>query len=244
MCAEPISALALCVLPYGPEKLVENDLTQLLAGVCSILKDENCALVGGHTSEGTDLAVGLSVNGYVLQGKETQKGPPRNGDVLILTKPLGTGVILAADMRGEAKGEWVAEAISNMLQSNKHCAILLRDEFNCSGSDLSFIFVTALRCTDVTGFGLMGHLLEMMKSGRSSDEDFEEDIESDICVRPKKSLEIEGLEATLCLRNIPLLNGAVECVGFGVLSSLHPQVESFLLSLDFSCRMFVVREPL
>lgn len=135
MCAEPVSALALCVLPYGPERLVESDLTQLLAGICSVLKEENCSLVGGHTSEGSDLAVGLSVNGYVREGTETPKGPPRDGDVLILTKPLGTGVILAADMRAEAKGEWVAQTINSMTQSNKNAAQLLRREngFQCTG---------------------------------------------------------------------------------------------------------------
>ena len=82
-------------------------MTQLLAGVCSVLKTENCSLVGGHTSEGNDFAVGLSVNGYIEEGHQTSKGPPKDGDILILTKPLGTGVILAADMRGDSKGEWV-----------------------------------------------------------------------------------------------------------------------------------------
>ena len=92
-------------------------------------------MVGGHTSEGSDLAVGLSVNGYVREGTQTLKGPPKDGDVLILTKPLGTGVILAADMRAEAKGEWVNGAIDSMIQSNKHAAQILRRDnlFDCSG---------------------------------------------------------------------------------------------------------------
>jgi len=97
MCAEPISALALCVLPYGPEKLVENDLTQLLAGLCSILKEETCALVGGHTSEGSDLAVGLSVNGYV-RGRETERVLHATGRI-DSHKTSWNGVILAADER-------------------------------------------------------------------------------------------------------------------------------------------------
>lgn len=80
----------------------------------------------------------------------------------------------------------------------------------------------------MTGFGLVGHLLEMMKYGQSSDEDLD-DIESDICIRPSKQMResAQGLEVTLNLSKVPLLKGAVECVGFGVLSSLHPQVGIF-----------------
>lgn len=215
MCAEPVSALALCVIPYGPEKQVESDLSQLLAGICSILKEENCALVGGHTSEGSDLAVGLSVNGYVREGCQTPKGPPKDGDILILTKPLGTGVILAADMRAEAKGEWVEEAISSMIQSNKNAAKLLQKNnniFECSGS------------TDVTGFGLMGHLLEMMKysSTNSENDDNDDDIDSDICIR-KAPIKQDHLEVTINLSQVPFLNGAIQCVELGILSTLHPQ---------------------
>jgi len=63
MNAEPVTALALCVLPFGLEDKVENDLVQMIAGCCSVLKKEGCALVGGHTSEGAEPAMGLSVNG-------------------------------------------------------------------------------------------------------------------------------------------------------------------------------------
>jgi selenide, water dikinase len=192
-------------------------LTQLLAGVCSVLKTENCSLVGGHTSEGNDFAIGLSVNGYIEEGHQTAKGPPKDGDILILTKPLGTGVILAADMRGDSKGEWVSGAIESMITSNKPASDLLQTEdFQCSG------------CTDVTGFGLMGHLLEMMKYQPNStlcEEENEEDEEV-ICTRPQlpSHVPVDRLEVTINLSEVPLLPGAVECVGLGVLSSLHPQV--------------------
>jgi selenide, water dikinase len=208
-------------------------LTQLLAGVCSVLKAENCSLVGGHTSEGNDFAIGLSVNGYIEEGHQTAKGPPQDGDLLILTKPLGTGVILAADMRGEAKGEWVSGAIENMIFSNKLASNLLQskeENFACSG------------CTDVTGFGLMGHLLEMMKYQPNSmlreeeEEEEEQGVEDGICTRPAglaNEGSVERLEVTIHLSEVPLLTGAVECVELGVLSSLHPQVSlSFFLSLS------------
>ena len=65
MNAQPVSALALCVLPYGSESKVEESLVQMLSGVLTVLEAEGCALVGGHTSEGSELAFGLSCNGVV-----------------------------------------------------------------------------------------------------------------------------------------------------------------------------------
>lgn len=74
MNAEPVSALALCVLPYASEEKTEHYLTQVLGGILSVLKREKCALVGGHTSEGMEPAVGLSVTGNVHPDKVMQKG--------------------------------------------------------------------------------------------------------------------------------------------------------------------------
>lgn len=114
-----VSALALCVIPYGPEEMVEDSLVQVLAGACKVLaadKDDEvdeeirkrwggdsreslgCALVGGHTSEGSDLALGFAVNGVAAAGGVLHKGSPciprlicgaMVADVIILTKPLG-----------------------------------------------------------------------------------------------------------------------------------------------------------
>jgi selenide,water dikinase len=80
---------------------VEESLVQMMGGCLSILKREGCALVGGHTSEGTEAAMGLSVNGTVHPDKVLHKGPCEAGHVLILTKPLGTGALMAADMRAK-----------------------------------------------------------------------------------------------------------------------------------------------
>lgn len=65
MNADPITALALCTLPYGPEKVVEDELVHMLAGMCSVLHREGCMLVGGHTAEGSEPALGLSVYGFL-----------------------------------------------------------------------------------------------------------------------------------------------------------------------------------
>eukprot|EP00602_Paraphysomonas_sp_CaronLab_P002601 CAMPEP_0185020772 /NCGR_PEP_ID=MMETSP1103-20130426/3420_1 /TAXON_ID=36769 /ORGANISM="Paraphysomonas bandaiensis, Strain Caron Lab Isolate" /LENGTH=789 /DNA_ID=CAMNT_0027551885 /DNA_START=30 /DNA_END=2396 /DNA_ORIENTATION=- len=211
MNADPVSALALCVLPYGPEPKVEDNLVQMLAGMCSMLQEENCALIGGHTSEGTDAALGLSVNGTVVEGGELRKGPPMHGDVLILTKRVGTGALMAADMRALAKGRWVEKALESMQISNRKAAQILQ-EHGCSG------------CTDVTGFGVMGHLLEMMKHNKLSSLSTEEDDDGDVCHLPNGATsEDEALMVTLHLPDVPVLEGAKECVEIGVMSSLQPQ---------------------
>ena len=111
---------------------MEDSLVQMLAGMCSMLREENCALIGGHTSEGADAALGLSVNGVVEEGKVLRKGPPQDGDVLILTKAIGTGTIMAADMRALAKGRWVEDALSSMTLSNREGAKILQS-FGCTG---------------------------------------------------------------------------------------------------------------
>ena len=115
------------------------------------------------------------------------------GEVLILTKAVGTGAILAADMRAKAKGRWVDLAIASMLQSNNEAGYILRTN-------------DASACTDVTGFGLAGHLLEML--GESS------------------------LGATLNLAMLPILEGAKECIEMGITSSLQPQNQSSSRRLD------------
>lgn len=114
MNGDPVSALALCVVPYGPEDKVEDLLVQYMAGLLIQLEAEKCALVGGHTSEGMEASLGLSVTGVVNPDCVLRKGPPELGHVVMLTKGLGTGTVLAADMRAKAKGPWVSAAIKSM----------------------------------------------------------------------------------------------------------------------------------
>lgn len=197
MNGEPLTAMALIVLPYAPESKVEEMLTHMLAGALQVLRRSNCALVGGHTSEGAEAAVGFAITGTVHPQHVLPKGPlaASGGDetVLILTKPLGTGTILAADMRAQARGGWVVDAISSMLQNNAAAAQILH-KHQCTA------------CTDITGFGLMGHLLEMMQY----------DSQCSCTVQ-------------LNLNDVPLLHGAAECVANGIFSSLHPQVDTYFI---------------
>jgi selenide,water dikinase len=184
MGGEPRSALALVTIPYGPEAKVEDALTQLLAGASAVLRDAGAALVGGHTSEGAELGLGFAVNGVVDRHRILRKTGLRPGDQLVLTKAIGTGTLFAADMRHQARGRWIAAAVRSMIQSN-------RDAARC------FLSYGAAACTDVTGFGLVGHLVEML---RASD-----------------------VEAEIDLAAVPLLDGAEQTVRAGILSSLQPQ---------------------
>ena len=184
MGAEPQTALAIATVPYGIEAKVEADLAQMMAGANEILRDAHCALVGGHTSEGAELSLGFAVNGLVERDAVLRKSGLRPGDALILTKPIGTGALLAAHMRGKAKARWVMAAIAHMTQSNATAARILRAH-------------GATAATDVTGFGLLGHLVEMVKAGE--------------------------VDATVSLSRVPLLEGLRETVAAGIFSSLQPQ---------------------
>ncbi len=184
MGAKPHSALAIAVVPYGPEQKVEDLLTQLLLGAQVTLREAGASLIGGHSSEGAELALGFSVTGVAKPDQLLRKSGMQPGDRLILTKPLGVGALFAAEMRMKAKGRWIAGALDSMLQSNQKAAGILL----ASG---------ATACTDVTGFGLLGHLSEMVKA-------------SDVDV------ELE-------LGSIPALDGALEVISDGVFSSLQPQ---------------------
>lgn len=155
MGASPHDALATVTIPYAAPRDSETILYDLLAGALKILDEEKTSLVGGHTTEGPDLSFGLSVTGYVDESKLMRKGGMKPGDCLILTKPIGTGVIFAAHMHGKARGRWIEAAIESMLVSNKAAAQTLH-EFG------------ATSCTDITGFGLAGHLLEMLRESKTS----------------------------------------------------------------------------
>ena len=153
MGGEPQTALAIATVPYGLEAKVEADLMLMMGGANEVLRDAGCALVGGHTSEGAELSLGFSVTGLVAREAALRKGGLQPGDALILTKPIGTGTLLAADMRMKAKARWVAAAVEHMTISNRAAAAILRRH-------------GVHAATDVTGFGLLGHLLEMVQGIR------------------------------------------------------------------------------
>ncbi len=183
MGAEAQSATAVATVPYGIESKVEDVVFQMMSGAVEVLNEAGCALVGGHTGEGKELALGFAVNGLVDPDDVMSKGGLKAGDALILTKPIGTGTLFAAHAKLAAKGRWIDSALASMVQSNKAAAECLH-RFGSKA------------CTDVTGFGLLGHLVEM--------------------TRPS------GVDAELNLSAIPMLPGAEETAAAGILSSLQP----------------------
>ncbi|NKB47913.1 MAG: selenide, water dikinase SelD [Alphaproteobacteria bacterium] len=187
MGAEPHSALAAVMLPHDGEDKIAEDLYQLLAGATETLSEAGAVLAGGHTGEGAEMAFGLTVNGYADPDTLLRKGGLKPGDTLILTKRLGTGVLFAADMRTKAQGEWIEAAFASMLRSAGPSVPILRAH-------------GATACTDVTGFGLLGHLIEM--------------------------LQASGADATLDLDAIPLLDGAAGLSVDGIESTLKPDNEA------------------
>ena len=180
----PHSALAIATVPYGETAIVEDSLLQLMRGAVDSLNDQGVALIGGHSSEGAELGFGLSVNGFVNPELLLTKGSLQHGQCLILTKALGTGSLFAANMAGQAQGAWIDNALQQMLIDNQQAAAIFQQH-------------NASACTDITGFGILGHCVEMLTAGHCG--------------------------ADLSIDTLPLLNGAQQTVEAGWLSSLHPE---------------------
>ncbi|GJM22749.1 MAG: hypothetical protein DHS20C15_26640 [Planctomycetota bacterium] len=161
----------------------EESLHQVLAGARAVFDSAGISLVGGHSTLG-ELSVGFALFGGTPSVDSLWRTDRLAvGDRLLLTKPLGTGVLFHADMRGQARGPWIDEALAHMRST--HMPLL--DELARAG-------VRAV--TDVTGFGLAGHLIEMCQAS--------------------------SLSARLSLRALPLLAGARELLERGLRSTAHP----------------------
>ena len=184
MGAAPQAALAVAGIPFSASRKSEEVLRQMLLGSNAVFRDAETNLAGGHTSECPELALGFVVNGLVDRDSMLRKSGLRVGDHLILTKGLGTGMLFAAEMRLQAKGLWIDNAIECMLESSGEGARILREH-------------GAVACTDVTGFGLAGHLFEMLKASEAA--------------------------AEIDLLALPGLAGARDCVERGIFSSLHDE---------------------
>ena len=183
MGAEAQAAMAIATVPYGKEQVVEQQLHQMMQGALCVLNQHKATLVGGHSSEGAELSFGLSVTGLIEKEKILAKSGMQVGDVILLTKPVGTGTLFAADMRGKAKGRWISNAIDSMIYSNYAAAQCLYN-FNVHA------------CTDVTGFGVLGHLVEMVRAGQ--------------------------VDIVIKLNALPTLEGAIDTIQLGIFSSLQP----------------------
>jgi selenide, water dikinase len=204
MGARPWTALAVASVPYTSGDKMRTELADMLQGATGILAQDGCALVGGHSAEAAEPALGFAVTGLADPAKLMLKSGLRPGDALVLTKPLGTGIVLAAHMRGLARAEWLLAAIASMRMSNAAASHILRE-------------LGATACTDVTGFGLAGHLLEMLKAS--------------------------GVAAVLWPDQVPVLPGALELAAHGVESTLAPENRKLLPATGTDPRTALMLDP-
>lgn len=209
MGAAPQVALAQVTLPpLGPD-LQARMLAEVMEEAGSVFRDVEADVVGGHSTEGAELTIGFTVTG--LADRPIGKGGAQVGDALILTKPIGSGTILAAEMAMTRTpelllGEVWAGCIAQMSLTQGTAAAILAPQ--------------ARAMTDVTGFGLAGHLLEI--------------------------LEASGVAARLRLDDVPLMAGAMELAAAGLGSSLQPAnlaAVSWRMTAPQDARVVVLTDP-
>ena len=153
MGGRPVSALSIVGFPADGDAAV---LEQILRGGLSKMDEARCTIVGGHSVRDDDLKFGYAVTGVINPKNIWRNVGARPGDILILTKPIGTGVIATALKAGKAPAGSVEAAIASMARLNRDAAEALH-EFAVSAGAQSPIHAV----TDVTGFGLLGHAREM-----------------------------------------------------------------------------------
>ncbi|PQJ30120.1 selenide, water dikinase SelD [Rubritalea profundi] len=146
MGGRPITAMAIAGMPT--ELLSNDEIAEIFRGGADMVKLANCSLVGGHTIKNPEPIYGLSVTGMVHPDNFLANAHAKEGDILLLTKPLGTGIISTALKQGACSDELNQVSITAMIT------------LNTAGAELGEQDIVNA-CTDVTGFGLLGHLREI-----------------------------------------------------------------------------------
>ena len=178
MGAQPQAVLATVILPRMSEALQARTMAEIVGAANAVFATTGAEIVGGHSTQGTEMTIGFTITGLVDHAI-TQAGAQPD-DVLILTRPLGTGVLLAAEMQAKANGRHVAKMLAAMAEPQQKSAEILAD---------------AHAMTDVTGFGLAGHLQAMCRAS--------------------------GLGAKIDLGDLPVYDGALEMSEKGVRSTIY-----------------------
>ncbi len=151
MAGTPITALAITCFPKaGVDPAI---LTQIMRGGIETLNQYGVTLIGGHSVDNTQIMFGYAVTGVIHPNKVARNSGAQSGDVIILTKPIGTGVISTGIKNARASQAIVAASVETMLTPGKYAAEAMR-EFEVKGA------------TDVTGFALLGHAWEMACASR------------------------------------------------------------------------------
>jgi selenide,water dikinase len=151
MGGRPLTAMAIACSPDGPEEL--EILAQIMRGGAEKLHEAGVPLIGGHTLADRDLKFGYSVTGLVHPGRILTNAGAQPGDALILTKPLGIGIITTAIKRCRVGVETIAKAVRVMTTLNRDASEILLS-FRCHAA------------TDITGYGLLGHGCEMAEASQ------------------------------------------------------------------------------
>ena len=177
MGAKPQAATASLILPRMSAELQERTMAEIMTAASDVFGKAGGKIIGGHSSLGEELTIGFTVTG--LAKKPITLAGAMAGDCLIITKPIGSGTIMAAEMAGKVNGADVIACFDLMVQDQARASEILSK---------------AHAMTDITGFGLAGHL-------------------RGIC-------DASGVGAELCLDQIPLMDGALELSAAGIRSSL------------------------
>jgi len=149
MGGEPLTALA--VVGFNSCELEVKDLRKVMEGAVAKLREAKTVLLGGHTIDDKEPKFGLAVTGVCPEGAYVTQSGAKPEQLIVLTKPVGTGVLVKALKDGKLKEEDIPEAVENMLRLNDRASRLM-------------LAVGATACTDVTGFGLLGHLWNVCRS--------------------------------------------------------------------------------
>jgi len=148
MGGEPRTALS--ILAFPSETMHGEVMCRMLTGAMETLAEAGVALIGGHSIKDDEIKLGFAVTGTIDPAVGESLDKPRIGDVLVLTKPLGTGVLAFAQQIGRGHTAGFAAASRSMATLNRAAAEAMRE-------------ADASACTDITGFGLFGHLIRMMR---------------------------------------------------------------------------------
>jgi selenide,water dikinase len=190
MGGNPLTALALVCFPDKADLAI---LARILAGGLSKMIEAGCTVIGGHSIRDEETKFGYSVTGMVHPKKVLANLGAKPGDVLILTKAIGTGVISTAIKKEKAESRWIDAAVRSMTTLNKGAAEVITGRVGTDPlvrpEQRSCEPFTVHAMTDITGFGLIGHLREMLLASEVS--------------------------ATITAASIPLLEGALDCVHAG-----------------------------
>ena len=168
--------LALNIVGF-PADLSKDILAEILKGGASMVKEAGALIVGGHTTDDKEPKYGLAVTGVVEPGAQISNAGAQVGDVVVLTKPIGTGIITTAGKHQRVKPEVLEGAVDAMRTLNR-------------AASESMVKVGVNACTDVTGFGLLGHLRVMVEGS--------------------------GVGARINSGSVPILDGARELLEEGI----------------------------